>query len=237
MSTSSRRLPATRPARVLTLALWLAATDCGSRASSTDAAPDAHADERGDDARAPDADAPDTTSDDSVADVRDATSDASADRPTHTDGATTDGTRGAPCWEDNDCHLGPASFLLCQAPGQSFGCPICYTPPNACATDQQCAATNAGTICEPAACTCHGEKTCVAGCASNAGCAPGFACGADHRCAATPCSADVVCPTDFTCVPGAGCRRKGCARDDECSFACVKGACYDHPGACTEPTA
>jgi hypothetical protein len=233
-------------ALAVALGLWLAAATaaCGSKKSpASHADADGHAETGGD---GPSGDErPDARGEDApAADARDAATpldadagDAGDDRPARTDGATTDGTSGAPCWDDNDCHPGAPNFLLCQAPGESFGCPVCDTPLNACTADPQCADAGATAICEPASCACHGERTCVAGCSSDAQCPAGEVCGANHRCAAKPCSTDVACPTDFSCMPGAGCQRKRCLRDADCSFACVKGACYDRPGTCVTPPA
>jgi len=215
-----------------------AALGCGSTGPRHDAGNDGAAlapdTESGADSREREADDADAPVGDSV--TRDSAANAE-DRPTHTDGATTEGRLGSLCWEDGDCHSGASGFLLCQAPGESFGCPVCYTPTTVCTTDEQCSAGDALAICEPAACTCHGEKQCTAGCTRDEQCAQGFACSSAHRCAAKTCSASVVCPTDFACDSGARCMRNACTRDDECSVACVKGRCYDRPGLCVTPPA
>jgi hypothetical protein len=232
----------TRPGFVLLAATLAAASfGCGSSPLQHDAAADADAGAGGSSDRAveepAEAGAVDRISSDGGADV--APVEAGSDGPSRADRAPTEGGLSDPCWDDNDCHPGPPGFLLCEAPGESFGCPICDAPPATCTSDQQCAAADAGAsmICEPASCACHGERTCRPGCTTDVDCGPGSACSAAHRCGAKACTTDGECPHDFTCVAGLGCQRSACTRDDQCSVACVKGRCYDLPGKCMSPPA
>jgi hypothetical protein len=159
------------------------------------------------------------------------------------DGSTDTGTSGlnGPCKVSSDCQLG----TTCAPPGFPGFCGICFTPAQTCLSDADCTGINAGAgaasprpaICDPdpIKCTCDGAKTCQGGCLGDSDCAIGLSCGSDHHCAPTACTAvSDACPIDFTCASDGYCARKSCTSDDECSNACVLGACYSAPGYCAE---
>ena len=142
------------------------------------------------------------------------------------------------CHADVDCHMLQEFFDVCLAPDASVGCGLCQAVTDACAADADCAPDGgvmpATQICDFApstSCYCHPTKICQPGCRTSADCPVGQACNPDYRCQTT--CAPGSCPADFSCGADDFCHRDTCTSDAECSAACVKGACYDRPGSCT----
>jgi hypothetical protein len=134
------------------------------------------------------------------------------------------------CSSDEQCQQIP-----CAPPGTPFGCGVCNTDPGTCTDDAECHAQDPTMICEPIACTCTGEKTCVVGCVDDTTCAEGTTCNtALARCAPTACSGAAGCPDDFDCVDNR-CARRTCADDLVCDGYCVLGQCYSGRGECRPP--
>ena len=108
--------------------------------------------------------------------------------------------------------------------------------PIPCNVDGDCAGSQLGgtMICDTATCSCGGTKSCVPGCSGDGDCAGWQSCGADHRCIGRSCGGGSggSCPTNFVCGTDGRCTRKPCSSDGDCRGACVKGGCYDSPGAC-----
>ena len=146
-------------------------------------------------------------------------------------GGQGDGGPGSACRSDQDCASTPAR--LCLAPGQPPPCGICVQP-IACNIDSDCAGNQLGAamICDTATCTCDTAKSCVPGCSGDGDCANWQSCGLDHRCVGRSCGGGDTCPANFVCGSDSRCTRKPCSSDGDCHGACVKGACYDSPGAC-----
>jgi hypothetical protein len=137
------------------------------------------------------------------------------------------------CHRDADCSS-PTS--LCLAPGAFPGCGACLAG-DGCLSDDDCSATGANLVCEVPACTCEGEKSCLAGC-TDASCPLGESCGEDHRCRPRACDSQGDCPEFFVCSAGGTCARKPCDVDGDCEGgACVNGGCYVQAGTCTAPPA
>lgn len=184
----------------------------------------------------------DATADAGMDATPDATGDGSADG--RHDGSLSGGV-GAACWSDSDCPGGQFQTfppLYCLAPDRSsttnYGCPVCFTPPTTCASDDECAGQGPTSICALPGCSCSNVKTCLSGCATDTDCATGQSCAATHRCVPSSCGVGApACPTDFSCGPAETCQRQACTQDSECSAACVIGRCYAEPGACTLPAA
>ena len=118
------------------------------------------------------------------------------------------------------------------------GCGACSTQPGDCTDDSQCKAGGQSMICQPIACSCTGQLSCVQGCTSDMACAAqGEVCDlATARCVAKACTTGADCPANFDCQTGA-CARRPCTTDLECDGYCVEGQCYDQTGTCTPPAA
>lgn len=131
----------------------------------------------------------------------------------------------------------PCKQFLCMSPGASWGCGRCEDPPpeTVCENDTTC---GAGAICEPLACACHAQKTCVAGCTSDGACGEGERCGTSGRCEPTICTVGIAstCPANFACDAGR-CRRRSCTLSTACDEGgfCVNGSCYAETGNCFPP--
>jgi len=131
------------------------------------------------------------------------------------------------------CSAGEAcapSAGACTPPGAPAGCGACNTQANECAVDADCGAHE---VCDPIACSCQGNRACVAGCTDDSTCAEGTTCDlASGRCQPIACGAG--CPSNFACVAGS-CARASCTDDLACDGYCVDGACYAQRGACRQP--
>jgi hypothetical protein len=151
---------------------------------------------------------------------------------TGTSMATGGGQLGADeCRTTADCELGS----YCVAAGGTAYCPECdgYEP-EVCSVDDDCQATDPLGYCDPDPCHCDSPTKCYSGCAGDADCNAHEICDDTHRCAPKPCAADADCPGDFACsTDGAGCVRRTCDNDAECSGYCVTGECHGDPGTCS----
>jgi hypothetical protein len=144
---------------------------------------------------------------------------------------------GSDCRADGDC---ASAGALCLAPGESPGCGVCRQPTSPCNADADCVSKGTAYICEVAACSCSGAKSCIQGCVDATSCGNGQFCASDHRCASSPCQPnanDRTCLPNFMCDGTGHCARKACTADADCAGACVKGMCYPRPGTCTPPAA
>ena len=118
------------------------------------------------------------------------------------------------------------------------GCGVCNTQAGDCTDDSQCKTRGASLVCDPIACTCSDQKTCVQGCTNDTPCTPlGQVCDlATARCVAKSCTNATDCGPNFDCTTGA-CVRRPCSSDLPCDGYCVEGQCYDQTGTCTPPAA
>lgn len=137
---------------------------------------------------------------------------------------------GVGCRKDVECKSG---FETCVAPGQ----PQCGGPEPVehCKGDAECADAGSGLVCVSLGC---GATSCNPKCTSDGNCVTVPAglksCNVTSgHCEPKTCTAS-SCPVDFTCSgdPNAGCVRKSCSNDGECSGACVNGLCWSGPGKC-----
>lgn len=125
--------------------------------------------------------------------------------------------------------------LACVTPDDPPACGACNSFPGDCTSDAGCAP---GSICQPIACSCQGERACVPGCTAGS-CPADQACDpATARCQARACdAAGPACPANFECR-GGRCLRAACASDLDCPVGfCVEGACRAELGVCTPPVA
>src|SRR5207237_10250943 len=105
-----------------------------------------------------------------------------------------------------------------------------------CTSDAQCKTRGASLVCDPIACTCSNQKTCVPGCTSDMQCADGGQrCDlATARCVAQACSVPADCAPNFDCR-ATTCTRRPWPSDLECDGFCVDGACFAQTGTCVLP--
>jgi len=141
---------------------------------------------------------------------------------------TTDGGRGAPCWQWSDCVIitsfGNVGF--CQAPDdRTTACGAVI--PNSCDADSQCA----NLVCQQGR-PCASGAMCSVLCTTAAPCPYHWTCKSDGHCQPPSCAAGGACLPDDICFTDGSCRPRGCTADSECSVACVNGRCYDRPGTC-----
>lgn len=120
--------------------------------------------------------------------------------------------------------------FACQPPGKPRCDGVCDPSPSTCTFDSDCGAKM---ICEPGACSCDAQRSCIEGCSVTAPCAAGSACDATtQRCVASVCASPNDCPSTFNCV-NRTCQRKTCSSDETCGFGfCVNGQCFDSYGEC-----
>lgn len=137
------------------------------------------------------------------------------------------------CNTHQDCERGG-----CFAPYEPIGCGACLDLPG-CDSDEECAVMGEGVICDtPTISDCHcgsAQTICRQGCLADENCGPGQLCTEDHRCVVLECEEVADCPEFFDCRDGV-CGRRGCVNDVPCGAGhCVKGACYEVLGFCTDP--
>jgi hypothetical protein len=144
---------------------------------------------------------------------------------------------GCPPIATDCCHTAEeCNAALCVPPAGSPGCGICMTPEVVCTYDSDCNPERTGEICQPLACACNGESTCVPGCNDDEDCGEAEHCDTEsHHCAPIPCSEQAPCPPSFTCGDGL-CGRTACDSDLACGASfCVNGYCYGELGTCLLP--
>lgn len=144
--------------------------------------------------------------------------------------------QGGPCSADTTC----CSPAMCMAPGEGFGCGICFPTEDECSDENPC---GEGSVCAtfpPPQCACEPRefKRCAPAC-------PDTPCASDETCVASVCR-PVSCVDGYACPAGArcnatnpdrhGCSRLTCAAHSDCpddARVCVNGRCFTDSGTCS----